>query len=312
MLIRCCAWLGLIGATGLLVRGEARRAEPPKGVQVQRDLVYRVVQGKRLRLDLYSPEGTAPSRGWPLIVAIHGGGWRGGSKVDLEGMSSRFAQSGFVVASVDYRLSRPSYSSWPDNLDDVRESVRWLRRHAGEYKIDPGRVVAFGSSAGGHLALHLGTNSETGQANRTGSLEDSSEVQAVVDLYGPADLELLYRHSPLGSIPVVMLMGNPPKTQAETRRYEDASPISHVTSRSAPTLLIHGRRDFLVPLEQSETLAHKFSSNGVAHRLLVIDSARHGFHLNLTHRDLFPEVVSFLHNVLSPPRTIKDLAASTH
>jgi len=315
LVIRIFAWFGLWVATGLLVRGEVRRPEPPHGVEVYRDLVYRVSGNRKIRLDLYGPQGTAPAGGRPVIVAIHGGGWRGGSKLDMQGMAVRFAQRGYVIAAVDYRLSRPSYSSWPDNLSDVREAVRWLRRHAKDYGIDPDRVVALGSSAGGHLAALLGTTTESPVNHETYSgtkaeTKVSSRVQAVVDLYGPSDLEMLYRHSPLGSIPVVLMMGATPDTAP--RRYRSASPVSHVTSEAPPMLLIHGRQDTLVPPEQSESLAQKLQASGVAHRLLVIDGARHGFPLDLADRDLLPEIVSFLNTVWTGRPDPKKIRRSSH
>ncbi len=319
-LIRGVAWLGLLIATGLLVRAEVKRPELPQGVDVHRDIVYRVSGGRRTRLDLYEPRDPAPPGGRPVIVAIHGGGWRGGNKTVMQELANRFALRGYVVAAVDYRLSRSGQPSWPENLADVRESVRWLRRHAKDYGIDPMRVVALGASAGGHLAMLLGTRDQPSRvgnssaySSKTGANSDdndiSGRVQAVVDMYGPSDLELLFRHSPLGSIPVELMLGGTPEEVAS--RYRAASPVDHVSSDDSPVLLIHGRRDALVPLEQSELFVKQLEAKGVAHRLLVIDSAKHGFHLNLAQRDLFPEVLNFLDEVWDRQRS-KQVAKASH
>src|SRR5579864_738404 len=155
--LRWLAWGAIVGVAGVFVRAEADRPDLPDGVEVYTDIVYRRVAGRQVALDVYVPVLPAPPRGRPAVLAIHGGGWRGGTKNDYGREVARLAQHGYVVVSVDYQLSRSESPSWPQNFEDVREAVRWVRRHAQDFGVDPSRIAAMGSSAGGHLAALLGT-----------------------------------------------------------------------------------------------------------------------------------------------------------
>ncbi|MCA1685293.1 MAG: alpha/beta hydrolase, partial [Planctomycetia bacterium] len=117
--VRALAWLALAGATGLLLRAEATRSERPAGVRSYTDLVYREVGGLRLRLDVYVPDRQPleAGRGRPVVLAIHGGGWRGGSKTDYGRSLAPLVRKGLVVVAPDYRLSAPGEPSWPGNLE---------------------------------------------------------------------------------------------------------------------------------------------------------------------------------------------------
>jgi acetyl esterase/lipase len=287
------AWLTLAGVTGLLVQGEAFRAEGPEGVTVFSDLVYREVGGRRLRLDIYSPGGppAVAGRGRPALVAIHGGGWRGGSKADYGRQLAPLVRQGLVVVAVDYRLSRPGAPSWPGNLDDVREAVRWVRRNAAGYGIDPGRVGVIGASAGGHLALLLGTTAG----------DDASRVRAVIDFYGPTDLAALFASRTAADRSIGLLLGGPP--ESFPARSAAASPLQQVAPGDPPVLIVHGSDDALVPLGQSRALADSLRRAGVPHRLVTVPGARHGFGLRVepTGPDLVPEILGFLGDVWGEP-----------
>jgi acetyl esterase/lipase len=279
--LRVAAWGVLAVVTGLLVHAEGQRPDRPRGITVSSNLVYREAGDHAPRLDLYAPRTPAPSEGRPAIVAIHGGGWRGGSKNDYGRSLVRLAEHGYVVAAIDYRLSRPGAPSWPANFDDVREAVRWLRRHAKEYSVDPDRIAALGSSAGGHLAALLGT-----------CPDDAAQVQAVIDFYGPTDLLALYDNRKRTTTALTLLLGGRPDECPA--RYESASPIHYISADDPPMLLIHGGDDALVPLDQSRALADALARAGVPHRLIVVENARHGFSLEVQGRDLLPEILAFL------------------
>ena len=215
-------------------------------------------------------------------MAIHGGGWRGGSKDGYGRESARFAGHGFVVVSVAYRLSRPGEPSWPGAFEDVREAVRWTRRHADEFGIDPDRIAAMGASAGGHLASLLGTLPE----------DDGSTVSAVVDFFGPADLaRMVADRPPIGPTVALFLGGSPEERPAA---YRAASPTGHASPGDAPHLLIHGELDDLVPADQSEGLARALAGAGVRARTIRIAGAGHNFGLRVGGRDLLPEILAFL------------------
>ncbi len=298
-LMRVLVGAGLIGVTGLLVHAEAQRPEVPAGVEASLDIVYRRAGDREAKLDVYVPIGEAPAGGRPAIVAIHGGGWRGGSKGGFGRMAARLARHDYVVVSVDYLLSKPDSPSWPDNFEDVREAVRWVRRHADDYGIDPDRIVALGASAGGHLSALLGTYPDGPVAAeglprpRAGTPKAvSARVQAVIDLYGPADLRALIESREQTGGPLHLFLGGGP--DRFPGRFEAASPVRHVSSDDPPMLLIHGADDPLVPVAQSEALASTLKTAGVLHRLIVVEGARHGFGLEVGGRDLVPEVIAFL------------------
>ena len=311
-LIRTVAWLVLLGATAILVRAEAHRTTLPETVSEHADIVYRSVAGREVRLDVYLPTAPRAQGGRPAVVAIHGGGWRGGSKRDMKLMSIQLAEHGYVVVAIDYLLSRPGRSSWPSNFEDTREAVRWVRRHAADYGVDPDRIVALGVSAGGHLASLLGTypdgpvdpdarDRQSAPASSSSSpSDDSARVQAVVDLYGPADLLGSRPSLSLPSTPVTLMLGG--ALEAMPGRYEAASPIHHVSADDPPMLVIHGRDDRLVPLEQSRALAAALDEAGVAHRLIEVDDAAHGFGFHVPKRKILPDILAFLDSVWNSPR----------
>ncbi|MDR3636602.1 MAG: alpha/beta hydrolase [Isosphaeraceae bacterium] len=293
--LRVGAWAALLGATGLLVRAEARRSELPAGVTAETDIVYRRTPARRLRLDVYEPMdvGAVSERGRPVVLAIHGGGWAGGSRISFGQMVARLAQHGYVAVSVDYTLCRPGHPSWPAALDDLREAVRWIRSHARQYRIDPDRVVALGASAGGHLAALLGT---------TAGDDAGLKVQAVIDFYGPSDLLVLATENQDASRVIAQFLG----ADANERPglWEAASPARQVSAGAPPMLLVHGADDTHVPPNQSELLAAALRTAGVPSRLVVVSGARHGFHFRIDdQRDLLPEILAFLATVWDPPKT---------
>jgi acetyl esterase/lipase len=305
---RALAWGALAGATGLLVRAEVLRPELPPGVRASTDLVYGASGVRRLRLDLYRPEGPAPPGGWPTLVALHGGGWRGGSKVGYgRDLAERLVPHGLAVVSVDYTLSEPGAPGWPANVADVRRALRWVGRNAGSFGIDPGRVALIGASAGGHLALAVAFEPEgtgTGGTTAVGAVttrvayrkrsDPHITVRAVIDFYGPTDLRALRSARAEAGEPVGLLLGGPPAAYPD--RYDAASPVGHVTPASPPVLIVHGTDDALVPLDQSRALAGALERAGVPHRLVVVEGARHGFGLwaGPRQQDLVPEILAFL------------------
>jgi len=212
----------------------------------------------------------------------------------MKGMATQLAEQGYVVAAIDYRLSRPGRPSWPTNFEDCRAAVRWLRHHAGDYQVDPNRLVALGVSAGGHLATLLGTSSEA-PLDSASSTETSARVQAVVDFYGPIDLEGKFASRPLPATPVGLMLGD--VRRSFPMRARAASPLTHLSADAPPMLLIHGRDDQLVPLEQSQILAVALERAGVPHRLIELDHATHGFGFHVAQRSLLPEILAFLDSV---------------
>ena len=297
--LRILAWTSLITLAVGLELTASRPAEifPRQVGVVLRDRVYRRDGVREVTLDVYlPPEATQglpnPARR-PGVLAIHGGSWIGGSKSEYGPQFVRLVEHGYVVFAADYKLARPGAPGWPEALADLGEAVRWIRRHAKEFRIDPQRLTALGSGSGGHLAALLGVSSAEPLDGTV-----SARVQAVVSLYGPSDLEDLVVRRALSHDPARVFLGV--DTPENAGRARAASPIDHVSGDDAPMLLIHGSDDPWVPPEQSRTLAEALRRAGVKHRLIEVTGARHGFELEVGYperRDLLPDVLAFLETV---------------
>jgi acetyl esterase/lipase len=244
---------------------------------------YAAIPGIRpLELDLWlPPAGASPP---PVVVFLHGGGWRLGSRHSAgpafkgadPGPFEQFAQAGIAVASIDYRLS--GEATWPAQLHDAKAAVRWLRRRSADLGIDPARVAAWGESAGGHLAELLGlTIDDQSLEGEVGIVGLSSSVAAVAAWYGPSDIAAVATDlgtDPLDSITrEALLLGAAAATIPEVAA--QASPISHVTPGAPPFLLLHGGADRLVPGVQSQRLHDALAAAGVSVELHLYDGSDH-------------------------------------
>lgn len=265
--------LAFLAALALAAPGAAQ----PAAFTVHRDLEYARPQGLPQRLDLYVPDGAGP---WPLLVWVHGGGWSGGDKaLNPAGAQVRQASRGYVVASVNYRLS--GVATHPAQVHDVKAAIRWLRGHAAAYGIDPARVGIWGSSAGGHLAALVGTSGGAEALEGPDNPGFSSTVSAVVDWYGPSDFPNMQAqglpcsgdHSNASS-PEGRMLGCAVAACPETAR--EASPISWVSAEDPPFLLVHGTADCVVPPLQSLTLHDALLAAGVDSTLAMIEGGGHG------------------------------------
>jgi acetyl esterase/lipase len=257
----------------LLPNLQAAESELPAGTKVLRDLSYVTGGHARQKLDLYLP---ASPKG-PLLVWIHGGGWCSGSKSQVEGRG--LLAQGYAVASLEYRFSQDAV--FPAQIEDCKAALRWLRAHSGEYGYDPKRIAAFGASAGGHLTALLATTGSTREFDVGENLDQSSAIQCGIDLFGPADFPDWKAPSALPMIQrtgsdsvLVQLLGGPVDEKRDLARR--ASPITWVSKDSAPLYMMHGTKDPLVGLDQSERLAEKLKAVGVEVTLDVIKDGGHG------------------------------------
>nr|WP_246325038.1 alpha/beta hydrolase [Petropleomorpha daqingensis] len=232
-------------------------------------------------MDLYLPAGSDGPV--PVVVFLHGGGWRIGSR-HLAGPAyrgqtptpfERVAQAGVAVASVDYRLS--GEATFPAQLHDAKAAVRWLRARAGELGIDPERIAAWGESAGGHLAALLGLVRDESLEGAVGITGLSSAVSAVAAWYPPTDLAAVA--ADLGVDPhdattrEALLLGAPAVDVPELAA--QASPVTHVSPDAPPFLLLHGAADQLIPCVQSERLYSALVEGGVEAELDLYEGADH-------------------------------------
>lgn len=236
-------------------------------VTVQKDIVYRTVDGIPLHLDLYRADGPSRRPG-PGLILIHGGSWRSGSKEQVAEIAEPLAKNGLVVASVNYRLA-PDHE-FPAQIEDVTAAVRWLRRNAAEYNIDPDRIGAVGFSAGAHLAVLLGVARD--RQFLAGDVPDvPASVRAVISVSGPFDFTG-FEKDPDHTGLAYWLGGT---WRQRPTAYRDASPLRQVTSKAPPMLLIAGTDDTLVPPENDVRLAAALKKSGVPVQTILVKNAGH-------------------------------------
>ncbi|MEO5801903.1 MAG: alpha/beta hydrolase [Verrucomicrobiota bacterium] len=239
--------------------------------KIQQDVVYGKADDVELKLDLYFPKKTEGKL--PVTVYVHGGGWQNGDKGAGAGAMAigELVKRGYLVASVNYRLA-PTYK-FPAQIEDVKCAIRFLRAHASDYQLDPKRMGVWGGSAGGHLVALLGTSdAKIGLEGKGGWADQSSRVQAVVDMFGPADLTVEF---PGGNARIIETVFGASSSKDEVLKR--ASPVTHVTSDDPPFLILHGENDRLVPLSQSEKLHERLKAAGVPSKLVVVKNAGHSF-----------------------------------
>lgn len=250
------------------------------------NIVYPTVAGPSQRLDVYTPLGPAPAGGWPVLVAIHGGGWRRFDKAGYgERVARGFVPRGFVVVAPNYVLSAHDRPTWPINLEDVQAAVVWTRQNAPSLGVNPRRVVAIGESAGANLATLLGVT-----PTLAGSTV-SPQVNAVIAFSAPTDLPALYAQSPLAGLAVKQFLGGTPRQVPAS--YVAASPIDHVASGDPPMFLVHGIEDPLVPDAQSQAMSTALAAAGVPHRLVLVPGG-HMLDFPARYSELIPQILEFL------------------
>lgn len=237
---------------------EGMISEFPAGTQIQRDVVYvRRDNEKDLKLDLYVPPGDGPR---PLVIWIHGGAWKMGSKATFVHMLF-LVEHGYAVASLDYRFS--SEAKFPAQLDDCQTALQFLISNAAKFGIDPKHLVITGESAGGHLAALLAMQARSAD----------SHICAVIDLFGPSDLSKLGDAKPSTREHAAELLGESPEKWPDLAK--QASPVNFVRKDLPPFLILHGDKDPLISIDQSHALASAITSAGASAELVVVEGAGH-------------------------------------
>jgi acetyl esterase/lipase len=267
----------------------ARHREPDSAVPwtVDQNVPFPTVDGQSELLDVYTPRTPAPAGGFPVMITIHGGGWR---RFDKTGFGLRnanvFTRDGYVVVSPNYVLSAKGSPSWPVNFEDVQAAVRWVRSNAGTMGFNANEIVAEGESAGANLAALLGTYSTQSTGDTV-----SSAVDAVVAVSTPTDLTMLYSESPDAGFAAAQFLGGSP--EQVPANYIAASPIDHVSPGDPPMLLIHGRQDPLIPVSQSKEMQAALTAEGVRNELLLVNGG-HDLDFPAHYSNLVPDVLEFL------------------
>ncbi len=243
-----------------------------------RTVVYAEPDGQPLKASLFLPPGDDQAAR-PAILLIHGSAWRVGTRHLVHWYARHFARRGYVALAINYR-KMPRYP-YPHCVHDAKAAVRWLRLNAGELRVDPERIGVFGNSAGGNLAgLLAATKPEDGLEGRLNP-GPSSAIRAAVILYGAVDLTLYARpeKKTLFTSRSRTYMARVVNARDETdlKAFEAASPITYADKDTAPVLLIHGRKDHVVRIAQSERFHDKLAELGVPTRLVRVEPGRHGF-----------------------------------
>ncbi|MFC0253471.1 family 43 glycosylhydrolase [Massilia consociata] len=238
-------------------------AEAPAPVQVRKDLVYARRGEQALALDLYLPGPSAKPA--PLVVLVHGGGWRSGERANLAPLAARLAARGYAAATVSYRLS--GQARYPAAIDDVTEAVRWLRTNAGGFMIDPARVAIAGGSAGGQIAALVG-------------MKHPQAIRAVVNIDGLSDFtsEEARKHEDdpaKNSSSAGAWFGG--RYAEKTALWRDASPLTHAGKDSPPVLFVtSGVPRFSVG---REAMAAKLAAHGIHTDTVALPGTPHAFWL---------------------------------
>ncbi|MFN9036224.1 MAG: alpha/beta hydrolase fold domain-containing protein, partial [Planctomyces sp.] len=258
-----------VGGLGRVRADEKSAPKLPAGVRMERDLAYVEGGDESQKLDLYLPEQPAAGP-LPLIVHIHGGGWRGGSKFPCPFLV--LVTRGYAVASIEYRFSQKAV--FPAQIQDCQAAIRWLRGHAGKYGLDAEKVGVIGGSAGGHLSALVGTAGGAKAFPQIGGFSDQpDDVQCVCDIFGPANFATVMQQAAddkkvrnifkfnSDSDPYALLIGGNLETDWE--KVAAVSPVHYITADDPPTLILHGTHDALVPYAQSVELAESLRAKGV-------------------------------------------------
>ncbi|HKQ89218.1 MAG TPA: alpha/beta hydrolase [Blastocatellia bacterium] len=237
------------------------------------DVVYGHKDGLAMTFDVIKPKANANGA---AVIFMVSGGWVSNYNPPQQ-TATRFKDlldKGFTLVAVRHGSS-PKYLI-PEIVSDVRRAVRFIRHNAKQWGVDPNRLGVFGGSAGGHLALVLGTASDNGDPNaKEDFMKESDRVASVVAYFPPVDLRPLARG--LNPQSTGGTLDRFPALNFEKEKAPDYSPIIHVSPDDPPTLLIHGDKDKLVPVNNSKVIHEAFQKNNVKTQLIIIEGAEHGF-----------------------------------
>ena len=232
------------------------------------------------KMDIYLPAGrTGATR---VLFLIHGGGWTIGDKSEFTSYIPSVKQKlpGYAIVNINYRLNSGTANQFPAQENDVKSAVNFIYGKRGEYQLSD-KFVLLGASAGGHLALLHAYKNNT-----------PVKVKAVVSFFGPADMAALYNgQSAQYQSALQMVVGGTPTSNPGM--YWQSSPINFVNAQSAPTILLHGGADFVVPPSQSVNLKNRLQADGVPHQYVFYPNEGHGW-AGATMEDSFNKIAAFL------------------
>lgn len=240
----------------------------PDSLTAYLNIEYAVFDDTPQYLDLYQPTRAGPH---PGVVLVHGGGWKKGSRHQFQAMAVELAERGYVVANIDYRLS--TEAKFPGAVQDTKAAVRWMRANSANHQIDPNRIAGIGGSAGGHLIAMAALTGHSTQFNGDdNNPATSSELQAAIILGAGVDQFSRAKSAPGPIENCVLFFGGTYQEVPEV--YHAASPITHVSKKSPPILMIDGELDR--PGERYPDFRKRLDEAGVPNEFLMIPAAKHG------------------------------------
>ncbi len=264
--------------------------EYPSSFKASLDEVYTKVGNWDGRMDVYfQPAATKPT---PIIINIHGGGWKNGVKESQGGFTS-FFKAGFSVANVEYRMT--NYATAPAAIEDVRCALIYIINNAKALNVDVNKIVVMGGSAGGHLALMTGLMGNNHLFDNNCKGTENIKVAAIIDKWGISDV-WAWAYNDYG--PAVRKSRSPGDWMGPKKTDEafgkSISPIHYVNKKSPPTLIIHGNADSTVPYQQSLDLLKQYESVGVQSGLITVEGVGHGKFTKEKNAELVKNIIDFL------------------
>lgn len=272
-------------------------------IRIEKNVPY-LGAGRLEKMDVYLPDASVKGP-LPVVVWIHGGGWVGGSKSAARELNicTTLAENGYAAFSIDYKLGAETTETdpakvplstvpWPQNIHDCKTAVRFIRKEAARFNIDPERIAVSGGSAGGHLALVTGLSENDAELNKGGLYTDqSNDISCIIDFYGPTVITPGRR--------AVRFAGKTPEETAAN--IKAGSPVLNVTKDSPPVLVVHGDKDETCPISFSLDLVEKMKAVGTVHQFIQVPGGKHSFHFQPKEMDLRPAVLEFLGKYLKTP-----------
>jgi acetyl esterase/lipase len=259
----------LLSATTLFGQSEVKRTE---------DIIYGRKFGVALTMDVFQP---AKANGYGIVWMVSGGFFSSKEAIS-QGMYKPFLDRGYTVFAVVHG-SQPKFQI-PEIEQDIHRAVRFIRHNASQYGVDPNHLGISGGSAGGHLSLTMGTQGKKGKSDTKDPVErESSAVQAVACFYPPTDFlnwgqagEDAVGYGPTEKFSPAF---GPRNATAEGRQGlgKEISPIYYVTAKMAPTLVIHGDADKMVPIYQARIFEQKCKEAGATFKLIIREDKDHGW-----------------------------------
>ena len=265
-------------------------ADEKKYIELK-DIVYNKAGDIELKMDMRTLDDGKKNK--PVVIAIYGGGWEAGSKVNGMGIAGDIVDWGYTVFAPDYRLT--GVASFPAQIEDCKAAVRYIRANAKKYNINPKKIASYGHSAGGHLASLLGVLPQGKFEGKGYNLKTSSAVQAAISYVGPEDFSYYYtlkEPNPVRDNNFKQLFARNP--EGMDYWIKAASPITYASKKSAPHLVMYGSIDDLVPCGQGAPFQKKMLDNKAYCEFYIEEGAWH----ILTPEFINPKMKAFLKKFL--------------